>query len=73
MSIISDGTSFIRSGNGIFKPSARPISIQIGNDGEYWLCDDGVDPNKDFREQGCVGHSDGCFLLDHLQFIVCHL
>jgi len=37
MSTIRDGTRFIPSGSGIFKLSVRPISIQIGNDGEYWL------------------------------------
>ncbi len=57
MSTIRDGTRFIPSGSGIFKLSVRPISIQIGNDGEYWLCDDSVDANKDFRQQGCVAHS----------------
>ena len=58
MSSISEGTRYIPSGGGILKPSARPVSIQIGSDGEYWLCDDGVDSNKDFREQGCVAHSE---------------
>jgi hypothetical protein len=54
----SDGTRYIPMGGGIFKPRARPISIQISSDGEYWLCDDGIDANKDFREQGCVAHSE---------------
>lgn len=58
LSFINNGTRYVPSVGRILKPSARPISIQIANDGEYWLCDDGVDPTKDFRVQGCVPHSE---------------
>jgi len=46
-------------GEGILKPGTRPVRIHVDEDGEYWLCDEGVDPtSKDFREQGCVAHSE---------------
>ena len=33
--------------------SARPMKVVKDQDGELWLCDKGVDPNKDLREQEC--------------------
>lgn len=31
----------------------RPMVIVKDKNGERWLCDKGVDPDKDLREQGC--------------------
>ena len=46
-------------GNGIVRPSARPIKIYVDDDGEYWICDKNVYPaSGDFAGQGCVAHSD---------------
>jgi hypothetical protein len=44
-------------GNGIVKQSARPVKVFVGSDGEYWLCDAGVNPAGDFGSQGCLAHS----------------
>ena len=32
---------------------ARPLKFFKDRDGYGWLCDKGIDPEKDFREQGC--------------------
>jgi streptogramin lyase len=40
-------------GNGIVRPSARPIKIYVDKQGEVWLCDETVDQNSDFSAQGC--------------------
>ena len=31
----------------------RPLKYVRDRDGNGWLCDKGVDPKKDLREQGC--------------------
>jgi hypothetical protein len=38
-----------------FEPdySGRPLVFVKDKDGNGWLCDKGVDPTKDLREQGC--------------------
>ena len=33
--------------------SARPMVIIRDEKGDPWLCDKGIDPGKDLREQGC--------------------
>ena len=33
--------------------SARPLKYFKDKEGYGWLCDKGIDPNKDIREQGC--------------------
>ena len=53
------GPKKLHIGDGILKPGTRPIKVHVDENGEYWLCDADVDPtSKDFREQGCVAHSD---------------
>jgi hypothetical protein len=32
---------------------ARPMIVITDRDGNRWLCDKDVDPNKDLAEQGC--------------------
>ncbi|MBW1669362.1 MAG: hypothetical protein JRI79_09440 [Deltaproteobacteria bacterium] len=32
---------------------ARPLKYFKDKDGYGWLCDKNIDPNKDFRKQGC--------------------
>ena len=52
-------TTKLNIGKGILKPGTRPIKVFVDDQGEYWLCDADVDPtSKDFREQGCVAHSE---------------
>ena len=36
----------------IHKP-ARPLKFFKDKDGYGWLCDKSIDPDKNFREQGC--------------------
>ena len=57
---MSDGSNKkLHFGEGVLKPGIRPIQIHVDDDGEYWLCDADIDPtSKDFREQGCVAHSE---------------
>lgn len=31
----------------------RPLRYVKDKEGNGWLCDKGVDPNRDLREQGC--------------------
>ena len=45
-------------GTGIVKTSARPIEIHVDEQGEYWICDKGVDPTGILADQGCVAHSE---------------
>jgi hypothetical protein len=33
--------------------SARPLKYIRDKDGNGWLCDKDVDPNRDLKEQGC--------------------
>jgi hypothetical protein len=40
-------------GNGIQYSGARGTETHKDKDGYVWLCDRGVDPNKDFKSQGC--------------------
>ncbi len=40
-------------GNGIRYDGARGTETYKDKDGYVWLCDRGVDPNKDFESQGC--------------------
>jgi len=40
-------------GHGIYHPGARPMEVLADQDGCWWLCDKGVDRNKDFEAQGC--------------------
>jgi hypothetical protein len=40
-------------GNGIRYNGARGMETHIDNNGYVWLCDLGVDPDKDFSSQGC--------------------
>ena len=44
-------------GSGIIRQSARPISIHVGENGEYWLCDKDVASGSDYADAGCLGHS----------------
>ena len=32
---------------------ARPMEVVFDNTGTHWLCDKGIDPSRDLREQGC--------------------
>jgi len=45
-------------GNGIHRPSARPIETVVDSHGNYWVCDRGVDVNGDLSAQGCVNFDD---------------
>jgi hypothetical protein len=46
-------------GNGIRKNSARPIKVEVGPEGEYWICDKEADVSGfDFRGAGCAAHSE---------------
>ena len=40
-------------GDGIYHPGARPMRVYIDKDGCWWLCDKGIDQNKDLQKQGC--------------------
>ncbi len=40
-------------GHGVYHPGARPMEVFRDKDDCLWLCDKGVDPNKDFEQQGC--------------------
>jgi hypothetical protein len=40
-------------GNGIQYNGARGMKTFKDANGNVWLCDRGVDPNKDFESQGC--------------------
>ena len=44
-------------GNGITKTSARPIRVHVGQDGDYWLCDESVESGVDFSQSDCISHS----------------
>lgn len=35
------------------RSAARPLRFVKDGDGNGWLCDADVDPDKDLREQGC--------------------
>ncbi len=49
----------IHIGNGVLKPGTRPIKVFVDKNGEYWLCDSGVDPESaDFRKEGCTAHGE---------------
>jgi len=39
----------------VFEPHkpARPMEIITDKKGDRWLCDEGIDPKKDLRSQGC--------------------
>lgn len=55
---MSEETKKLHIGNGILKPGVRPIKVHVDENGEYWICDADVDPTtKDFKEAGCVAHS----------------
>ncbi len=45
-------------GNGIVRPSARPMETVVDGNGNYWICDRGVDANSDLAGQGCVNFDD---------------
>jgi len=32
---------------------ARPMEVVFEKDGNHWLCDKGVDPERDLAAQGC--------------------
>jgi len=34
-------------------PPGRPLAVVQDPNGDRWLCDKGVDPSRDLREQGC--------------------
>jgi hypothetical protein len=56
---MSEETKKLHIGNGILKPGVRPIKVHVDENGEYWICDADVDPTtEDFKEAGCVAHSD---------------
>jgi len=42
-----------KMGSGIYHPSARPMEVVKDEEGQWWLCDKGVDPRRDLEEQGC--------------------
>ena len=49
----------IHVGKGVLKPGTRPIKVFVDKNGEYWLCDAGVDPEShDFRKEGCTAHGE---------------
>ena len=49
----------IHVGKGVLKPGTRPIKVFVDKDGEYWLCDAGVNPESlDFRKEGCTAHGE---------------
>jgi hypothetical protein len=45
-------------GSGIVKTSARPTKVIVDGNGEWWICDAGIDSTKDLVGQGCVRHSE---------------
>lgn len=45
-------------GHGIVNPSARPTRIFTDKKGNWWLCDQSIDPKKGFKEQGCWNCTD---------------
>ncbi len=45
-------------GNGIHRPSSRPMETVVDNSGSYWICDSGVDKNGNLSAQGCVNFDD---------------
>ena len=40
---------------------ARPMKVLKDKKDEFWLCDKGVDPRKDLREQGCWKYGELAF------------
>jgi streptogramin lyase len=46
----------VHLGNGILKPGVRPIRVIVDDQGEYWLCDESVDPAKDDIKKVCTAH-----------------
>jgi hypothetical protein len=48
-------------GHGIIHPGARPMQVYFDKDGCWWLCDKGIDPNKDLLKQGCWRCKDMAF------------
>jgi hypothetical protein len=55
----SKDPTWLHVGKGILKPGLGVIKVHVDENGEFWLCDADVDPtSKDFREQGCVTHSE---------------
>ncbi len=45
-------------GNGIHRPSSRPMETVVDGQGNYWICDRGVDKDGDLSAQGCVHFDD---------------
>ena len=45
---------------------ARPMIVVLDKEGVSWLCDKGVDPGRDLKEQGCwqCGGSNMAFTRD---------
>lgn len=44
--------------------AARPMKVIPDKSGEYWICDDSVDPSGDLVEQGCWRCGDLAFTAD---------
>ncbi len=40
---------------------ARPMEVVFEEGGNHWLCDKGVDPDRDLAEQGCWRCGDFAF------------
>jgi hypothetical protein len=48
-------------GHGIYHPGARPMKFFMDKDGCWWLCDKGINPNIEFKKQGCWRCKDMAF------------
>jgi hypothetical protein len=56
---MSGKSSKIHIGKGVLKPGTRPIQVYVDENGEYWLCDSGIDlKDAEARKSSCVAHSD---------------
>jgi len=51
-------------GHGVYHPGARPMQVYLDQNGRMWLCDKGIDLNKDFKKQGCWRCEDLAFTRD---------
>ena len=51
-------------GSGIYHPSARPMEVVKARQGDWWLCDKGVDVRRDLEQQGCWRCGEHAFTRD---------
>jgi hypothetical protein len=48
-----DPCSYVEAPASASRRAARPMKVLRDGEGEYWICDAGVDPAKDLGAQGC--------------------